>query len=124
MSILYRKHTLYPESILIRDFANSVGVDEIIGSWEYLIENKMISSTIKGVINNLTECELSMDLNSFQSLIAYMKKKDCLRRIKLAVICNNPHTIVFPKLGELDERELKIRPFSTLEAASDWIMYG
>jgi hypothetical protein len=122
MSILYKNHELYPESILIRNFTDKVSVNEIIDSWEYLIDNKMIISTIKGVINNISGCELKMDLNSFKILIDYLKKKESLRRIKLAVICDNPKMIIFPTLGEVEEKELKIRPFSTLEAATDWIL--
>jgi hypothetical protein len=123
MSILYRKHEAYPDSILIRNFIEKINVSDIIDSWEYLIENKMITGTLKGVINNLQDCELQMDINSFKTLIAYLKRNDCLSKIKLAVICDNPKTIVFPMLGEKEEHELKIRPFSTLEAAVHWIIY-
>jgi hypothetical protein len=124
MSIFYRKYELFPESILIRDFADKVSVYEVIDSWEYLIENNMIGSSIKGVINNISGCKLEMDMDSFQILMDYLKRKDSLRRIKLAVICDNPKMIVFPLLGEFKEKELKIRPFSTLEAAAEWIMSG
>jgi hypothetical protein len=123
MSIFYKKHELYPEWILIRDFTEKVSVDEIIDSWEYLLETGMISSTVKGVINNLSGCDLRMDLTGFKTLTDYLKKKESLRRIKLAVICDNPKTIVFPVLGEFQEKELKIRPFTTLEAAVEWIIY-
>jgi hypothetical protein len=123
MSILYKKHELYPEWILIRDFTGKVSVDEIIDSWEYLIKNEMISSTLKGVINNLTDCDLKMDMISFRTLIDYMKRKDSLRRIKIAVICDNPKIIVFPVLGETQEKDLNIHPFTTIEAAAEWIIY-
>jgi hypothetical protein len=115
---------MYPESILIRDFTEKVRIDDIIESWEYLTVNGMIDQEIIGVINNTTGCELEMDIQSFRILVDYLKKKDSLKRIKLAVICDNPKTIVFPMLGEYEEKELKIRPFSTLEAATDWIVNG
>lgn len=124
MSIEYIKHDLHPESILIRNFFGKVDVNNIIDSWEYLHKNKLIDKNIKGIINNLTGCELIMDMESFKILIAYLKKEDSIKKIKLAVISDIPETIVFPFLGENQESELKIKPFSTMEAAVDWILKG
>ena len=122
MGIYYRKHDLYPESILIRDFAGKVGVDEIIESWKYLITNNMISDATKGIINNISSCALHMNMESFKILINYLKTQDLLKKTKLAVICENPKTIVFPALGESKEDELKIKPFSTMNAAVSWVL--
>lgn len=122
MSIIYKKHDLYPESILIRIFIGEVGIHENMDSWEYIYENNLISELIKGVITSLTGCDLIMDMVSFSKLISFLKTKKYLKGIKLAVVCDNPKTIVFPVLGEKHEHELKIKPFSTIEAASEWIL--
>lgn len=124
MGIQYKKHELYPESILIRDFIGEVGVKEIIESWEYLIGNDLIQDSTKGVINNLRGCDLSMDMDGFKTLISFLKKQERLSRIKLAVICDKPEIIVFPALGESKEPELHIKPFSTMNAAVEWAMDG
>jgi hypothetical protein len=65
-----------------------------------------------------------MDMESFKTLIAYLKKEDSIKKIKLALISDNPETMVFPFLGENRESELKIKPFSTMEAAVNWIIMG
>lgn len=122
MSIIYKKHDLHPESILIRDFIGEVSVNEIMESWQYLIERKMITDRIKGVINNLSNCNLIMDMEGFKTLMAYIKKQKNLKGIKLAVITETPRTIIFPVIGEFSEKELKIKPFSTMAAAVDWIL--
>lgn len=124
MGIKHKKNELYPDSILVRDFIGEVSVKEIIESWEYLIENQLIQDTTKGVINNLQGCDLCMDMDSFQILISFLKKHEHLTRIKLAVICDKPENIVFPALGERKEPELHIKPFSTMDAAVDWIIGG
>ncbi|MBT8317646.1 MAG: hypothetical protein HKP59_08460 [Lutibacter sp.] len=121
MSIKYKRHELYPESILIRKFIGKVTFNEIFDSWKYLCENKLIDHKIKGVINDLLDCEIEMDLKSFENLLNYMKNQDCIRKIKLAVITNNPKIIIFPILGENQKKELKIKPFSTMDAAVDWV---
>ena len=122
MSIIFENHTAYPESILIRKFAGVVDIEEILNSWEYLIDNNMIHANLKGVINNISSCDLSIDMDGFKSLIEYLKSTAKLRQIKLAVICTDPNKIIFPILGENIEKELRIKTFSTTEAAEKWIM--
>lgn len=121
MNIIYKKHDLYPEHILIRKFEGKVDVNNIIDSWEYLIKNKMINEKIKGVINELSYCELDMDMGRFETLMAYLKKQDCFKGIKLAVVCDSPKIIIFPILGEKQVSEFKIKPFTTMKAAVDWV---
>lgn len=123
MSILYEKHELFPEDILIRNFVDKVGINEIIDSWSYLFDNKLITKSTKGVVNDLSNCELFMDMTGFKTLMAFLKNNDYLKGIKLAVICDNPKTIIFPILGEMEETELKIKPFATMKAAVDWIIF-
>lgn len=54
MGLYYRKHDLYPEWILIRDFTGAVSVAENIESWKYLIEEQLINNSTKGIINNVS----------------------------------------------------------------------
>lgn len=122
MSITYERHELYPESIFIRRFIGNISLNDIIDSWEYLRINKVIDDQIKGVINNLSECNLILDMESFKTLIAYLEKQNYLKDIKLAVIADTPKKIIFPVLGENNESGLKIRPFTTIKAAVDWIL--
>ena len=120
MRIIYEKHDFYTESILIRKFNGKVNLTNIIDSWKYLCKNKLTDKKIKGVITDLLECELNLDMKGIETLLGYMEKQDCIKKIKCAVISNNPKTIVFPFLGEKHKSELKIKPFSTMEAAVNW----
>ena len=124
MSFRYKRHQIYPDSILIRDFMDKVNVNEIIASWEYLLGNNLLDDKIKGVINNLSGCNVQMDMDSFKTLIGYLKTKDDLRKLKLAVICDQPQVIIFPLMGELQEHELQIKTFTTEDAATEWIIYN
>lgn len=121
MNFIYKKHELYPDQILIRTFVGKVDATSIVDSWEYLIKNKIVNSNIKGIINDLSDCDLNMDMGSFETLLAFMKKQEFFRGIKLAVVTDSPKTIVFPTLGEQMVSEFKIKPFTTMQAAVDWI---
>ncbi|MGV8946828.1 MAG: hypothetical protein ACOH1N_10405 [Lutibacter sp.] len=122
MNVIYKKHDLYPESILIRKFIGKANSSDIIKSWEYLCQNKLIDKNIKGVITDLLECELSLDMESFETVLDFMEKQDCIKEIKCPVISNNSKTIIFPFLSEKHRSNLKIKPFSTMEAAVNWII--
>lgn len=63
-----------------------------------------------------------MNLHSFEILISYLKKHEIFHRIKLAVVCDTPDKIIFPILGDSMSPDLYIKPFSTVEAAADWIL--
>ncbi|MFC2090224.1 hypothetical protein ACFLT1_05560 [Bacteroidota bacterium] len=121
MTILYEKHSAYPDSILIRKFTGTIEVENIIDSWKYLLESELLTSKVMGVINDISGCELVMNMASFQVLIDYLKQQPIFRNLKLAVICTDPKTIVFPMIGERQEKDLGIKPFTTLEAAERWI---
>ena len=122
MGISYKYHKNYTQSILIRNFDGKISVDDIIGSWEFLIDNGMIPGQLEGIISDLTNCDLNMDLNDFYKLINYLRNNAQLRKLKQAVVSQNPQTIVFPTLGEQNEHDCKIRPFSTEQAAVNWII--
>lgn len=122
MGITYRSHNNFPENIYVRDFMGRVDVTEIIESWDFLIKNNLLDENLKGIINNITNCELDMNMESFHLLISFLKEHKQFQKIKLAVICNDPRIIVFPALGEAQEKSLKIKPFTTEAAAVGWIM--
>lgn len=122
MNVLYEKHNIFPTSILIRKFIGRTCSSDIINSWEYLLKNNLIDSHIKGIITDLTVCDLNLDLESFEAVLYYMEKQDCLKKIKCPVISNNPKIIIFPFLAEKQSTELKVKPFSTIEAATNWIL--
>ena len=121
MVIKYERHPQYPESILIRKFIGTVNVQNIIDSWEHLNKENIIDENIKGIINDLEGCDLQMSFSSFETLISYLKKHNFIKKVKLAVVCDTPEKIIFPLMGEKRETELKIKPFSTIEAAVNWI---
>lgn len=122
MGISIKKHDQHPESILIRDLQGKLGFDEIMRSWEDLLASHLITPELKGIINDLSGCELDLDLKSFGVLTEYLKKHDKLKALRIATISTSPNTIVYPMLGDLKLKEFEIQPFSTMEAATSWIL--
>lgn len=122
MAIAYENHPKYKNSILVRKLIGNVSPSELIESWKYLIDYKLISSSTKGIINDLTNCNLCMNRDEFDSFIQFLDSNKTIRKIKIAVITTNPKNIVFPMLAENSKNQLNVKPFSTSEAAENWIM--
>jgi len=123
MTILYSYHKDYPESILVREFVGAIGISDIVDSWKYILNSGMIRPETKGIINVLLDCVLDMNMDDFCVNIDFIRNNEQLRRLKLAVLCDDPKIMVFPTMGQHGEPDLKIRPFSTERAAINWIIF-
>ena len=122
MSYFIKRHDLYPELIIIRNFSGSVNSKEIIDSWKSIIENNVNNKNLIGIINDLTNCELQINLDSFKNILDFMNKQDFLKKLKIAVISESPNQIIFPFIAQKNEKDLNIKPFSTMDAATNWII--
>ena len=122
MSYFIKRHDLYPELITIRTFSGTVNSKEIIDSWKSIIENNVNNKNLIGIINDLTNCELQINLDSFKNILDFMNKQDFLKKLKIAVIRESPNQIIFPFIAQKNEKDLNIKPFSTMNAATNWII--
>ncbi|MBN2638059.1 MAG: hypothetical protein JXR65_03110 [Bacteroidales bacterium] len=120
--IEFIRHEQYPEWVLVRKFSGKVEVKDIIDSWQYLLSLNILDDKVKGVINDLSHCDLNMDMDGFQQLMKYLKSKSVFNAFKLAVVCDDPKTIIFPVMGGVQGDGLKIRPFTTMDAAVEWLI--
>lgn len=121
MNIQHYSNSHNYEDIIIRKFSNDVCLEDILDSWKKLIENNLITEKTIGILNDLSECKLCLNKDNFKKLICYLKSVDIIKCKKLAVVCDNPKYIIFPMMAENNETELKIKAFSTIEAATEWI---
>jgi hypothetical protein len=89
MTIEHQHYYHYSKEILVREFSGRVALEQIIASWDYLLDNKMITPVLKGVINDLEFCEPGLNPDSFQKLMLYLKSKPELKDLnwRLYVQC-------------------------------------
>ena len=107
---------------LIRIFNGILKPNDIISSWEYLIEEKLKKKQYFGVISDYTNVELDMELDDFDHLLDLMKRNNkLLENIKLAIVMETHINEVFPLLT-LRYSQFNIHSFPTFEAAKDWML--
>lgn len=122
MIIISKSLSSHSDSILIRKFIGEISAQDIIESWNDLKQNGLITSELKGIVNDLRTCDLNMDMVSFKLVLKFLKSNPDLMALRHAVISDTPNIIVFPTFAEGQEKELRIKPFSTIESATEWIM--
>lgn len=121
MPITYVLDSNYPQSILVRQFENTVRLNDILSSWQFMENEKLIKPHVIGIINNLKNCQLEINMDDFGQLITFLKSHEQFKNLKLAVITENPDATLFPSYAEKFITDLNIRPFSSYEAALTWI---
>ena len=122
MGIHFKKHPIHSETIIVREFKGDISSQDILNSWKSVLETDIITDSTIGIINVILNAKLTMDLDGFDLIMNHLKANRKLGNLKLAVLTNSPENIVFPMLGEYNENTLKIKPFSTEEAAISWIL--
>ena len=108
-------------NILTRTFKGDVTMTDVISSWEYIINNRLITQTHKGVISDYSEACIQSDIEDIAKLKnLVIENIDIFQNLKLAVIINSPK-IIIPMLFQYECSNIDTKPFSTIDAAIDWI---
>lgn len=120
----YIRHKAYSDSILIKKYDGTINGNIVINSMENLKVNNLINTELKGLIYDISDCKMNVDSEGFKAVVNYLQNQEYIDSIKIAVIAITPENIIFPVLLAKEKiRDLRMKPFSTWEAAADWIMF-
>lgn len=109
-------------SILLRKVRGRAEFSDIYCSWNDMIKNGEISPGIKGIINDFHNAELIMNISDVKKLInLFEENSDIFGGKRIAVVVDSYKNIVFPMVGQKFASKMEVRPFSTYEAAYDWV---
>lgn len=109
--------------ILYKYYFGTITIADIQSSWEYAIENNLIPSDTRGFILDYRNATLRFPEFEYSKIPNfYRQHPEIFNGYKIAIITENPQDIVIPVLvKEMDDGYLS-SPFSTLEAAIQWIL--
>jgi len=62
-----------------------------------------------------------MSIVDFQKVLKYIKQTPILYTLQLAIVVNTPQKTIFPIIAKTRLKKLNIKPFSTLDAALNWL---
>ncbi|PKP25054.1 MAG: hypothetical protein CVU06_04425 [Bacteroidetes bacterium HGW-Bacteroidetes-22] len=109
--------------ILFKYYYGPITIDDLTGSWDYAIENKLIPATVKGFILDYREAYFRLSSTDREEIPRYYKRRlNVFGSRKIAILTLNPKDIVVPILVRRQDSGYHSQPFSTLEAAICWIL--
>lgn len=109
------------DGIIIRSFNGDVYLQDIIDSWDEVFTQFDDLSVYKGVITDFQKAKLHHEDQNMNILVDYLKGYiGRMNDLKIAVVMDSPHVTNTIMLGQ-KMKHMHIRPFTTLNAAMDWV---
>ncbi|RXP57896.1 hypothetical protein EC396_06340 [Lutibacter sp. HS1-25] len=119
----YKYHFDASLGVLFKYYYGEISVTDISSSWKYAFDNNLIPKETKGFVIDYTNASFAMEVQQ-HNLIAdfYRDHIEEFDKCKIAVITLNPKDIVIPILVGSKNLGCESQPFSTLEAAIEWVL--
>lgn len=109
--------------ILFKTYYGLITIEDIESSWKYAFENGLIPKEKKGFILDYRNSNFNIKIEDHISIANFYKKHiDIFGNYKIAIITENSRDIVIPILVESQDEGYHSKPFSTLEAAINWVL--
>jgi hypothetical protein len=109
--------------ILFKYYYGSIKIDDISSSWEYAIKNGLIPKELNGFILDYREASLDIIIRDYMKIPAFYKKHvETFKNYKIALVVEKPKDIVVTILVKEKDDGYFSQPFSTIEAAIQWVL--
>jgi len=111
--------------IVIKTYHGSITLSDIHNSWLRAFSQESFPLENKGFVLDYREAVLDMEIRENASIADFYKRH--LRYFgnkKIAIVTENPNDIVIPMLVREKDSGYESRPFSTMEAALQWVLTG
>ena len=114
----------YETGILTKVGTGKLSLAEMILSWDDAFNNYLhTNKNIQGIILDYREADFDFEVGSEDRVVDFYKKNKALfSAYKIAVITTNSKNITLPLLVTAKLNGFDYELFSTLEAATDWIL--
>ena len=110
------------DGVIIRHFAGEVCIRDMIESWQLLFSKYTNLKDYKGILTSYLDAEIKKEDRNQNDLVDFLKTHiDKIRDLKIAIVMDTPmvtNTIILANRM----KSLQIKPFSTEEAAMEWLM--
>ena len=109
--------------IFYKYYYGSIQIEDILQSWENAFAKNLIPKETKGFILDYRNSHFNMNVGEHSSISAFYKNHlEIFGNLKIAILTEDPKDIVVPMLVQTEDNGYSSKPFSTLEAATDWVL--
>ena len=109
--------------IFFKHYYGNITLDDINSSWEYIIDNHFIPPGTKGFIMDYRGAVINIPPNQSTGIADFYKNHlDIFGGFKIAILTDNPKNVVISFLVKSVDKGYQSRPFSTMHAATEWVL--
>ena len=107
--------------VIVRRFSGEVCIEDMTESWKLLLSSYPNLKEYKGILTTFLDAEIKHEDQNLNVLIEFLKDYlDQLKDLKIAVVMDTPMVTNTIIVGQ-QVKSLQIKPFSTVDAAMQWI---
>ncbi|WP_075591205.1 hypothetical protein [Labilibacter marinus] len=109
--------------ILVREFAGSVIMEDVIDAWKQDISSGIVNTQLKGVVTDFTNCKNNATMSELSQISDFYKSHfDIFRHFKHGVVLDSPGVAIL-LMFENNYADIKHKAFCTNEAAMEWVSH-
>ncbi len=109
--------------ILYKYYVGKISILDITASWEYAFAKQLVPKNVRGVILDYKAATFDIKIDEHTQIADFYEDHlEVFGGLKIAIITDNPKDIIIPSLVETKSNGYLSKPFSTLEAAINWVL--
>ena len=109
--------------ILVKKYFGNVSLDDVINSWLFAIDNYYFEKPLKGIISDYLNAKITFHYKDSSKVAEFFKQHiHYFGGLKIAVVTEDPESIVYPILVKKYDLGYKSKEFTTIDAAINWIL--
>jgi hypothetical protein len=110
------------QKIFYKQYSGEITFNDFKISWLDAIQNHLFPEETKGFLLDYRKATLLLPLNEASKISNFfIENLHVFKNKKIAFIATTPEQIVIPLMLQEFDFNYQTRPFSTIEAATDWI---
>jgi hypothetical protein len=122
MSVKYSYIDYLDFRILRREFSEDASVEDVIASFEEILDKDMLAGKTFGIITDLRGVKFDVNPKVLKKVSDFFKRNPEYYKYKLAALTDSPKQVVLASIvGKLSSK-LRVKPFSTYEASVKWMI--
>lgn len=111
--------------ILYKYYFGEITLQDITDSWDESIRDKLIPENTKGFILDYRNATFKISIAEYPEIANYYKRHlEVFGNKRIAILTENPKDVIIPMLVEEQDEGYESKPFSTLDAATRWVLDG
>jgi len=108
--------------IFYKYYSGVVSFNDFESSWLYIIKNHFFPGNARGILLDYRKAMVPSPIDEAHRISSFFAGNvQVFKNMKIAFVTSTPEQIILPELVREYDFNYQSRPFSTIEAAENWI---